>query len=164
MIDAIQFLRIKDMGLDQWHANQPIRDANRKASLFRKKIVELAGGKCKRCKWKPKEACDYAAIDFHHREPGSKRFTLNTSALRRPWDQVEAEIAKCDLLCARCHRIEHYGRQGKPRNGPKAREGLAKPRSLEHLRTKYLAAGQPAKPIPFTSTSSEEAGIEDHVA
>jgi hypothetical protein len=40
MIDAIQLLRIKDMGLDQWHANQPIRDANRKASLFRKKIVD----------------------------------------------------------------------------------------------------------------------------
>ncbi len=39
--------------------------------------------------------------------PGEKKsFTLGRSeALRYKWETVEAEMAKCDLICANCHRI-----------------------------------------------------------
>ncbi len=48
----------------------------------------------------------WEAMDFHHRDPADKSFTIGKSA-SRSWDSVVAEIAKCDLICANCHRIRH---------------------------------------------------------
>ena len=45
-------------------------------------------------------------LQFHHRNPSEKELTsyrLITSSL----EKVEAEIAKCDVLCANCHLIIH---------------------------------------------------------
>ncbi len=44
---------------------------------------------------------------FHHREPNEKSFTIS-EVKTRPLDEVKAEIAKCDLLCANCHMSLHY--------------------------------------------------------
>lgn len=44
-----------------------------------------------------------AAMQFHHRERATKRFELNGPGLYRRWDEVAAEAAKCDLVCANCH-------------------------------------------------------------
>ena len=52
------------------------------------------------------------ALDFHHRNPQEKLFNI-TSALgeqsKYSWEVIVAEIQKCDLICACCHRIVHYG-------------------------------------------------------
>ena len=52
--------------------------------------------------------CGYAehpmALDLHHVEP--KSFTVAQGLMRR-WVTVRAEIRKCIVLCANCHRIEH---------------------------------------------------------
>lgn len=48
-------------------------------------------------------------MDFDHRDPEQK--VGSVSALVRSstaWDRVEAEIAKCDLVCACCHRLRTY--------------------------------------------------------
>jgi hypothetical protein len=47
------------------------------------------------------------AMDFHHRDPADKTFTISQ---RRgmSWAKLEAEIAKCDVLCAVCHRLRHH--------------------------------------------------------
>jgi len=57
------------------------------------------------------DKCGYnksaSALDFHHRDPTTK--VLNVSGTHYAWSRVEAEIAKCDILCANCHREESYG-------------------------------------------------------
>jgi hypothetical protein len=69
-------------------------------------LAESIGGKCCDCEWAPTHPKQWAAMDFHHREPSSKSFTIG-GAKRRSMDALLAEAAKCDLLCARCHRIRH---------------------------------------------------------
>lgn len=50
-----------------------------------------------------------AALDFHHRDPASKKHKVSDLTSRiRSWQVIEDEIAKCDVVCANCHRKEHY--------------------------------------------------------
>jgi predicted HNH restriction endonuclease len=122
------------MGLQRWLERPKDRDNSERAALWRKHIIESAGGKCSRCGFTPKDLPEYACIDFHHRDPQSKSFNITISAMSRGWEAVREETAKCDLLCANCHRLVHQGKGSRPRK---------------------------VKVIPFTSTSSEEAGIEE---
>jgi hypothetical protein len=75
----------------------------RRADL-RALILELKRGGCIRCGFKGYPA----ALDFHHPN-GDKEFSIGKAVneCRLP-ALVVAEIAKCELLCANCHRIEHY--------------------------------------------------------
>ena len=48
-------------------------------------------------------------LDFHHIDPNIKdgdiaRLTSN----RNKWEDIQAEIDKCVILCANCHREFHY--------------------------------------------------------
>lgn len=57
---------------------------------------------CADCGWNEHPG----ALHFHHRDPTTKRFSIARSAhKRRP--EIEEEMAKCDVLCARCHAIRH---------------------------------------------------------
>lgn len=50
-------------------------------------------------------------MDFHHRDPSTKIKSVSTLVHRGgSREKVFAEIAKCDLLCANCHRIRTYGK------------------------------------------------------
>lgn len=55
------------------------------------------------------ESYPYYVMDFDHRDPAEKEF--NVSVLRRGWgkDRILAEIQKCDLVCANCHRERTFG-------------------------------------------------------
>lgn len=44
-------------------------------------------------------------MDFHHRDLKTKLFCVGGSKIMHSWAKVEAEIAKCDVLCANCHRL-----------------------------------------------------------
>jgi hypothetical protein len=46
-------------------------------------------------------------MDFDHRDPSGKRFTIAQNLTRRLSDVLE-EIAKCDIVCANCHRIRTH--------------------------------------------------------
>lgn len=50
-----------------------------------------------------------AALDFHHREPGTKESSI-ARMVTGPFtlDQLKAEVEKCEVLCANCHRIFHW--------------------------------------------------------
>jgi len=66
-------------------------------------LIAMFGGKCQRCDY---SRCS-AALDFHHRDPATKLFMVNVTHMTKGWNRILAEAAKCDLLCANCHREEH---------------------------------------------------------
>jgi hypothetical protein len=47
------------------------------------------------------------ALEFHHRDPATKDFTISKKAWQVSEERLLAEIEKCDVLCSNCHRIEH---------------------------------------------------------
>lgn len=51
---------------------------------------------------------DPASLEFHHVEGQKRASVARMLANGRPLERIEAEVAKCDLLCANCHRREHY--------------------------------------------------------
>lgn len=51
----------------------------------------------------------YVAMDFDHRDPSTKVAEVSTLVKNcSSWDRVLEEIAKCDLVCACCHRLRTY--------------------------------------------------------
>lgn len=46
-------------------------------------------------------------MEFHHRDKSQKEITPSQALARRSRQGVLDEIAKCDLLCANCHRLRH---------------------------------------------------------
>jgi hypothetical protein len=48
-------------------------------------------------------------MDFHHRDRASKHTIVATLVWRGvSLAMIQAEIDKCDLLCANCHRLEEW--------------------------------------------------------
>lgn len=66
------------------------------------KAVEYKGGCCEHCGYKKY----LGALEFHHTDPTKKDFGI-ASASTRSFQNVKAELDKCLLLCANCHREEH---------------------------------------------------------
>jgi hypothetical protein len=50
-----------------------------------------------------------ATLDFHHRDPSKKDFLPSRAcSVGMSKQRILEEIAKCDVLCANCHRILHW--------------------------------------------------------
>jgi hypothetical protein len=48
---------------------------------------------------------DLAVLEFDHREPGEKRDDISSLVRQHcSWSVISREIAKCDVVCANCHR------------------------------------------------------------
>lgn len=49
-----------------------------------------------------------ATLEFHHLDPSAKETTI-ANAVMNGWSvkRVQAEMAKCIVLCANCHRKLH---------------------------------------------------------
>jgi hypothetical protein len=60
--------------------------------------------KCSRC-----DENHPACLDFHHVDTSTKEFNLG-DCVRKGYskERIEAEIAKCIILCANCHRKLHF--------------------------------------------------------
>jgi hypothetical protein len=52
-----------------------------------------------------------AALDFDHR-PGTVKVRDIKSGHQLGWDALLAEVAKCDVVCANCHRVRTWTRRG----------------------------------------------------
>lgn len=84
-----------------------IKEQSGKYQLRKKmQAVMVLGGKCQEC-----EEDHPTALQFHHRNPADKSFSVNSKTLsspnKLPWDRVLKEIRKCDLLCGNCHAKHH---------------------------------------------------------
>ena len=69
------------------------------------KLRALKAGACTDCglRYPP------YVMDFDHRPGEEKLFTIGTGVTRSD-AAILAEIAKCDLVCANCHRVRTYQR------------------------------------------------------
>lgn len=77
---------------------------------FWRHIIAERGGRCEACgKHYP-----MAVFDMHHRDPSQKKFSLSSAPANRSWEAMLEEAAKCDLLCANCHRILHFTNREEP--------------------------------------------------
>ncbi len=73
-------------------------------AAFRAKLAELKAGPCTDCGNSYPVVC----MDFDHVR-GEKLFNIG-QAQHAPVDRLEAELAKCELVCANCHRIRTQSR------------------------------------------------------
>lgn len=49
-----------------------------------------------------------ACLDFHHLNPAEKKLAVSRRQHRPSLKALTEEIAKCKVLCANCHRKEHW--------------------------------------------------------
>lgn len=60
--------------------------------------------KCMKC-----GASHPAVIEFHHRDPNKKEFSIGEVHHRtQSISRLKKEIDKCDIYCSNCHKILHY--------------------------------------------------------
>lgn len=84
-------------------------ESNLRAYALKYKLIKLHGGKCVKCGYDKSELT--AAFDFHHRDPATKSFNIHKAIEHgKSWIDVLNEAEKCDLLCAICHRLEHFSK------------------------------------------------------
>ena len=79
----------------KWYMRQKARE-------HKSLCIGLMGGECEEC-----GETHPAALDFHHLEPETKSFNIAAGATRS-LESIKKELSKCVLLCANCHRKEHY--------------------------------------------------------
>lgn len=81
-----------------------IRRTKQRRKTLKIQCVNYLGGACNKC------GLDTDCLDiycFHHRNSAEKNFSISTrrtSTLKA----IQDELDKCELLCANCHRKEHY--------------------------------------------------------
>jgi len=83
-----------------------IKSAKKRMAIQKQLCVEYLGGKCFICGY---NRC-IQALEFHHKDPTIKEKIKNHAAIgrRKKFEDVKAELDKCLLLCANCHREFHY--------------------------------------------------------
>jgi hypothetical protein len=82
------------------------------------RMVAAFGGRCAICQY---SKC-IKALEFHHLDPNEKDFHFNVRITNKTWPKICAELRKCVLLCANCHREVHHKVVKIPKDAPKFNE------------------------------------------
>ena len=92
-----------DQGISSYCKKCAAIQAEKRAIEFKKECSKYKGGKCEKCGYN-----DYiGSLEFHHKDPLIKSFSINNSKTWIVTDEVKEELDKCILLCGNCHREEH---------------------------------------------------------
>lgn len=78
--------------------------AKRRRTLKAKAIL-YKGGECQICSYNKYPG----ALELHHLDPSQKVFEIGYRGYTRSWERVKAELDKCMLVCANCHREVEAG-------------------------------------------------------
>ncbi len=107
------------MRRSQQRANQAFYAAHREAEIQRvrarqaatvKLLRDLRATPCADCRGE----FDPWQMDFDHRDASTKAFRLTAGrAMLKPSNVLIAEAAKCDIVCANCHRVRTRERHAK---------------------------------------------------
>ena len=90
-----------------YEANQEAHKARVKTSRDKRlaermeKLNSLKSVPCMDCGGRFDPVC----MDFDHRTGEAKLGDVAVMVRNRPWETVVLEIAKCDVVCANCHRL-----------------------------------------------------------
>lgn len=49
-------------------------------------------------------------LEFDHRPGETKLFNISSARSTRTTEEIDTEVAKCDLVCANCHRFRTWSR------------------------------------------------------
>lgn len=111
----------------EWNTERSLERRRRLRQWIHRKKAESEG--CSRC-----AEMDPACLDFHHESPSDKEMAVNKMI---PYGyskaDIEAEIGKCQLLCANCHRKEHASVSSPDPGG----EPATKEQRLRRMTRKY---------------------------
>ena len=91
------------------------RSQKRRRLKRKKQLMDAAGARCFDCGYEGA----IAVYEFHHRDPTTKEFGL--ANFNGSLSRLLAEAAKCDLLCASCHRLRHVAMETTPPTDPVVR-------------------------------------------
>lgn len=98
---------IRDRQRAHYKANpEQYRERNKRWIERRRAFIRKAKEvPCARCG----QSFAHFAMDFHHREEETKDGVIgNLINEGVSWARLKAEIAKCDVVCAVCHRYLHH--------------------------------------------------------
>jgi hypothetical protein len=100
---VVQALDTRKVLAKKKDTERSVKRNREKRILLTLKAIEYKGGKCIRCGYNK----FISALEFHHVDPSTKSFVIAKYIHAKPWDEIQKELDKCDLLCANCHREEH---------------------------------------------------------
>lgn len=91
------------------HREQRKREVDQRVRDMQERVTEVKRGTpCADCQQVFHPVC----MDFDHVR-GTKVLNVSAAVLKGwGWDRLEAEIAKCDLVCSNCHRLRTHLRRG----------------------------------------------------
>lgn len=81
-----------------------IEEAGARAQM-KQRAVDHMGGSCFSCGLRG----PLPLFEFHHTDAKTKEFGISEDGSLRSWESIVAELAKCVMLCANCHREVHAG-------------------------------------------------------
>jgi len=82
---------------------KPSKYDTERARTRKEAAIRYLGGSCFDCG----RNFPYYVFEFHHWDAESKQDTFRR-VRNRAWETILEELAKCNLLCANCHRIRHW--------------------------------------------------------
>lgn len=85
-------------------AKRAVPTTNNRLLAFRARMAELKAAPCSDCG----AFFHHTAMDFDHVR--GKKFKVVSAMWSYLWERVLEEIAKCDLVCANCHRLRTQAR------------------------------------------------------
>jgi predicted HNH restriction endonuclease len=90
---------------DKTKAYDKQRYQHNKEAFAKQKVDAILskGGACVMCGIKF-DGTNAVIFDFHHKDPKEKKGDIAHMQNRK---NIQAELDKCDLLCANCHRLIH---------------------------------------------------------
>lgn len=94
--------RLRHAPIDGDPAKDPVVRRRRARKL---RAVMYMGGACFACGGDGAPSL----FEFHHWDAKEKDFGISEDGIERSWEKIVAELAKCVMLCANCHREVHAG-------------------------------------------------------